>query len=179
MVVIPKSLNHRWMRSKGYLLYQTKSPQVVATTTSKGALHKYIVDLRSEDLTWIQIKRKLFERFSECGSSTMAKHKLVQFKQSNLPMHSFISKFTDMTEQAYSMQPDDPRTQILVTTSIEAVDNIYIKNKLSNYPLGTLKDMSDHAINEEHRQKIRATDFGAQSKPTSILNTEINAIDSK
>ena len=39
--------------------------------------------------------------------------------------------------------------------------------------------MFDHAINEEHRQKIRAVDFGEETKPTSILNTEINAIDYK
>ena len=36
-----------------------KSPQLVAITTSKGNLHKYIIDLRQEDLTWVQIKKKL------------------------------------------------------------------------------------------------------------------------
>ena len=72
---------------------------MVAITTSKGKLHKYIIDLRQEDLTWVQIKKKLFERFSECGSSTMAKHRLAKLKQEDLAMHTYIAEFTKITEQ--------------------------------------------------------------------------------
>ena len=70
---------------------------MVAITTSKGNLHKYIIDLRQEDLTWVQIKKKLFERFSECGSSTIAKHRLAKLKQEDLAMHTYIAEFTNDT----------------------------------------------------------------------------------
>ena len=155
-----------------------KSPQMVAITTSKGNLHKYIIDLRQEDLTWVQIKKKLFERFSECGSSTMAKHRLAKLKQEDLAMHTYIAEFTKITEQAYSMHPDDPGTQTLTTTFIEGVNNVHVKNKLRGYPIGTLKAMFDNAINEDHKQKIRAIDFKDQNKSSSIFNTEINAVGS-
>ena len=155
-----------------------KSPQMVAITTSKGNLHKYIIDLRHEDLTSVQIKKKLFERFSECGSSTMAKHRLAKLKQEDLAMHTYIAEFTKITEQAYSMHPDDPGTQTLTTTFIEGVNNVHVENKLRGYPIGTLKDMFDNAINEDHKQKIRAIDFKDQNKSSSIFDTEINAVGS-
>ena len=155
-----------------------KGPQMVAITTSKGNLHKYIIDLRQEDLTWVQIKKKLFERFSECGSPTMAKHKLAKLKQEDLAMHTYIAEFTKITEQAYSMHPDDPGTQTLTTTFIEGVNNVHVKNKLRGYPTGTLKAIFDNAINEDHKKKIGAIDFKDQNKSSSIFNTEINAVGS-
>ena len=155
-----------------------KSPQMVAITTSKGNLHKYIIDLRQEDLTWVQIKKKLYEIFSECGSSTMAKHRLAKLKQEDLAMHTYIAEFTKFIEQAYSMHPDDPDTQTLTTTFIEGVYNVHVKNKLRGYPIGTLKAMFDNAINEDHKQKIRSIDFKDQNKSSSIFNTEINAVGS-
>ena len=37
----------------------------------------------------------------------MAKHKLTQLKQLDLPMHEYITKFGDMAEHAYSIKPTD------------------------------------------------------------------------
>ena len=62
----------------------------VALTTSKGTLHKYISSLVSSDMSWLSIKAQLQERFSECGSSTMAKHKLTQCKQLDFPCMSTL-----------------------------------------------------------------------------------------
>ena len=56
-------------------------------TTSKGSPHKHINELVASGTDWPSIKTQLQERFSECGSSTMAKHKLIQLKQTELPMH--------------------------------------------------------------------------------------------
>ena len=120
----------------------------------------------------------LFERFRESGSSTMAKHRLVKLKQENLAMHTYTAEFTKITEQAYSMHPNDPGTQTLTTTFIEGVNNVHVKNKLRGYPIGTLKAMFDNAINEDHKQRIRATDFKDQNKSSSIFNTELNAVGS-
>ena len=108
----------------------------------------------------------------------MAKHRLAKLKQEDLAMHTYIAEFTKITEQAYSMHPDDPGTQTLTTTFIEGVNNVHVKNKLRGYPIGTLKAIFDNAINEDHKQKIRAIDFKDQNKSSSIFNTEINAVGS-
>ena len=76
------------------------NPMEVALAISKGTLHKYISELVSSGLSWLTIRAQLQERFSECGSATMAKHKLTQLKQLELPMHEYIAKFGDMVEHA-------------------------------------------------------------------------------
>ena len=53
-----------------------KDQAEVVMAISRGPLHKYINDLYSSGLIWASIKPKLQERFSECGSSTIVKHKL-------------------------------------------------------------------------------------------------------
>ena len=108
----------------------------------------------------------------------MAKHRLAKLRQEDLAMHTYIAEFTKITEQAYSMHPDNPCTQTLTTTFIGGVNNVHVKNKLRHYPIGTLKAMFDNAINKDHKQKIRAIDFKDQNKSSSIFNTEINAIGS-
>ena len=72
-----------------------KNPMEVALAIFKGTLHKHISELVSSGLSWLPIKVQLQERFSECSSTTMAKHKL---KQSELPMHEYIAKFSNMAE---------------------------------------------------------------------------------
>ena len=64
-----------------------KNPMEVALAISKGTLHKYISELVSSRLSWLPIKVQLQERFLECGSATVVKHKLTQLKQLELPMH--------------------------------------------------------------------------------------------
>ena len=155
-----------------------KSHQEVAIATSRGTLHKHIMELHNQHMDWHTIKTQLLERFSECGSSTMAKHKLAQLRQNDLPMHEYIAKFSDMTEHAYNIRPDQDESQILASTFIEHVQNPYIKNKLRSYQVKNLKEIYDHAIKEDHKQKIRAIDFGDNNKEKTeqILNCDINAL---
>ena len=53
-----------------------KDPENVALATSRGSLHKYVRELHSAGKHWSAMKPLLQERFSECGNSTIAKHKL-------------------------------------------------------------------------------------------------------
>ena len=132
----------------------------VALAISKGTLHIHISKLVSSRLSWLPIKAQLQERFSECSSTTMKKHKLTQLKQSELPMHEYITKFGDMAEHAYSIKATDSASVILASNFIEGVQNPHVKNKLRSYQVKTLKDIFGHAIQEEQKQKIRALDFG-------------------
>ena len=90
-----------------------KNPKEIALAISKGTLHKYINELVSSGMSWLPIKAQLQERFLECGSATVAKHKLIQLKQLDLPMHEYIAKFGDMAEHGYSIKPTDGARQIL------------------------------------------------------------------
>ena len=73
-----------------------KNPREVALAISKGTLHKYISELVSSGMSWLPKKAQQQERFSECRTATMAKHKLTQLKQLEMPMHEYIAKFGDM-----------------------------------------------------------------------------------
>ena len=70
-----------------------KDPKSVALATSRGSLHKYVRKLHFSGKHWSAMKPLLQERFSECGHSTMAKHKLTTFRQTHLAMHEYISNF--------------------------------------------------------------------------------------
>ena len=96
-----------------------KNPMEVELAISKGNLHMYISELVSSGLTWLPIKVHLQERFSECV--TMARQKLTQLKQSELPMHEYIAKFGDMAEHAYSIKATDSTSAILASHFIEGV----------------------------------------------------------
>ena len=98
-----------------------KNPMEVAIAISRGTLHKYINELVSSSMSCLPIKAQLQERFLECGSATMAKHKLTQLKQLELPMHEYITKFGDMTEHAYSIKPAYSAIIILASNFIEGV----------------------------------------------------------
>ena len=65
----------------------------VALAISRGNLHTFISEVVSSGLGSSPVKIHLEERFSECGSATMAKQNLTQLKQSKLPMHEYIAKF--------------------------------------------------------------------------------------
>ena len=69
-----------------------KDPESVALATSRGSLHKYVRELHSLGKHWSAMKPLLQEGFSEFGNSTMAKHKLTTFRQTNLAMYEYISK---------------------------------------------------------------------------------------
>ena len=89
----------------------------------------------------------------------MAKHKLTQFKQHDLPIHEYITKFGDMAEHAYSIKPTDGASPILASNVIEGVQNPHVKNKLRSYQIKNLKKIFGHAIHKGQKQKIRALDF--------------------
>ena len=55
----------------------------------------------------------------------------------------------------------------------------HIKNKLRSYQVKNLKDIFDHAIQEDQKQKIRALDFGLSPKSETTPNCSINAIRDK
>ena len=57
----------------------------------------------------------LQETSSECSNATMAKHKLIQLKQSELPMHECIAKFGEITEHVYSIKTTDSASAILTS----------------------------------------------------------------
>ena len=95
-------------------------------------------------IKWHQLvayKTQVQERFSECRSANMAKHKLTQLKQLELPMHVYITKFGDMAEYAYSIKPTDSASIILASNFIEQVQNPHGKNKLMSYQAKNLKDI--------------------------------------
>ena len=70
-----------WLDVSRISTISCKDPESIALATSRGSLHKYVRELHSSGKHWSVMKPLLQERFSECGNSTMAKHKLTIFKQ--------------------------------------------------------------------------------------------------
>ena len=83
----------------------------------------------------------------------MAKHKLTQLRQSELPMHEYIAEFGHMIEHAYGIKPTNSASIILACNFIEGVQNPYVKNKLRSYQVKNLKDIFGHAIHEDQKTK--------------------------
>ena len=94
-------------------------------------------------------------------------------------MHEYIAKFGDMAEHAYIIKPTNGASHILASNFIEGAKNPHVKNKLTSYQIKNLKEIFGHAIHEDQKQKIRALDFGVNSKPKSILNCDINMVREK
>ena len=132
-----------------------KDPEGIALATLRGSLHKYVRELHSSGKHWSAMKPLLQERFSECGNSTMAKHKLTTFRQTDLAMHEYISKFSDLVEHAYTLTSTDPASMILVSNFIEGIMNPYLKNKLRSCKISNLQDIFKFALEEYQKQKIR------------------------
>ena len=111
----------------------------------------------------------------------MAKHKLTQQKQVELPMHEYITKFGDMADHACSIKATNSASVILACNFIKGVQNPHIKNKLRSYQIKNLKDIFVHTIQEDQKQKIRALDFrvATHSDTTTKTNCSINAIRNK
>ena len=151
-----------------------KDPESVALATSRASLHTYVRELHSSGKHWSAMKPLLQERFSECGNSTMAKHKLTTFRQTDLAMHEYISKFTDLVEHAYTLSPTDPASKILATNFTEGIKNPHIKNKLRSHKISNLQDIFKFALEEDQKQKIRA--LGFEVKPDTIAHCDIQAI---
>ena len=93
---------------------------------------------------------------------------MTQLKQLDLPMHAYIAKFGDMAEHAYGIKSTDSASLILASNFIEGIQNPHVKNKLRSFQIKNLKEIFGHAIQEDQKQKIRALDFGENSKPEAV-----------
>ena len=157
-----------WCHSR-ILNISYKDPESVALATS---LHKYVRELHSLGKHWSEMKPLLQERFSEYVNSTMAKHKLTTFRQTDLAMHEYISKFSDLIEHAYTITPT--ASMILASNFTEGIMNPHIKNKLRPCKISNLQDIFKFAVEEDQKQKIRGLDF--EVKPDTMAHCDTQAI---
>ena len=148
----------------------------VAVATSTGQLHKYISELMGLGLNWDAIKGMIQERFSEFGSSIVARNKLSSFTQKTMAMHEYISEFTTILEHAHDIRPSDSKSTILASTFIDGIQNLYIRNKLRSYNVQNLSELYGLAIKEDQKQKIRELDFGNSTPQETIAHCDVNAI---
>ena len=132
----------------------------MAVATSTGQLHKYISELMALGLNWDAIKGMIQERFSEFGSSIVARNKLSSFTQKTMAMHEYISEFTTIMEHAHDIRPSDSKSTILASTFIDGIQNPYIRNKLRSHNVQNLSELYGLAIKEDQKQRIRDLDFG-------------------
>ena len=167
---------HGLMMFQGWQTFLIKIQQRYPLPPQKGPDTNIISEVVSSGMGWLPMKAHLQERFLECGSSTMAKHKLTQLKQLGLPLHEYIAKYGDMAEHAYSIKPMDSARQILASNFIEGINNPHVKNKLRSFHIKNLKEIFSHAIHKDQKQKIRAIDFGESPKSVTTLNCDVNAI---
>ena len=147
----------------------------IAISTSVGQLYKYISELTDSGLNWDMIKPLIQERFSECGSSIIARNKLTSLAQEARVMHEYISEFSSLMEHAHGIKPIDPKSKILASNFIDGIQNPHIKNKLRMQDPDNLAALYRCAIKEDQRQKIRELDFG-KSSPQASAQFDINAI---
>ena len=84
------------------LLYQLQGDH--SLNMWQSCIHQVIIGLQ-----WNLSCRKDFQGG---GNSTMAKHKLTTFRQTDLAMHEYISKFSYLVEHAYTFTSTDPASMI-------------------------------------------------------------------
>ena len=134
----------------------------VAQSTSRGSVHKYFQELKSQNYPWDVIKVKLRERFSDCTSTAATQNKLSSLKQDGRSMHQYIAHFSDLLEHAYSVKATDVGTNLLENQFIEGIDdtNKYTKNKLREKSGTNLDYIFQEAIRLQHKWEIRVIDFG-------------------
>ena len=70
------------------------------------------------------------ERFSECGSSIIARNNLTYLTQKTMAIHGYISEFSTLMEHAHGIKPIDPKSKILASNFIDGIQNPYIKNTI-------------------------------------------------
>ena len=143
-------------------IQNTMTKTEVAQITSRGSVHKYIQELKSQNYAWDVIKVKLRERFSDCTSTAAAQNKLSSLKQDGRSMHEYIAHFSDLLEHAYSVKATDVGTDLLANQFIEGIDdtNKHMKNKLREKSGTNLDYFFQEAMRLQHKQEIRAIDFG-------------------
>ena len=106
-----------------------KTSIAVAIFTARGSLYNHIKELKNNKHEWDVIKQKLLERFSEIGSTIVAKHKLNTLKKMIFPCMNISPKFTSLTRHAYNVDPSTPQTEMLILPFIDLLQNTFIKIK--------------------------------------------------
>ena len=81
----------------------------------------------------------------------MAEHKLTAFRQTNLAMHEYISKFSDLVEHTYTLTPIDQASMILASNFIEGIMNTYIKNKFRSCKISDLWNIFKFALEKDQK----------------------------
>ena len=104
------------------------------------------------------MKPLLQERFPECGNSTMAKHKLTTFRQTDWPCKSTFQNF-QIWLSTHTLTPIDPASMILASNFIEGIMNPCIKNKLKSCKISNPQDIFKFALEGDQEQKIRDLDL--------------------
>ena len=171
----PKGFNS-WLDSVNRLSRISDKELIeVAVATSTGQLHKHNSELMSLGLNRNAIKGMIQERFSEFGSSIVARNKFSSFTQKTMAMHEYISEFATILEHAHDIRPSDSKSTILAYTFIDGIQNPYLRNKLRSYNVQNLSELYVLAIKEDQKQKIRELDFG-NSTPETIAHCDVNAI---
>ena len=169
-----------WIEDINRLSIQLDLPKMdVAQTTSRGPVHKYVLELRKQHKEWKDFESNLRERFSDCTSSAAAQSKLASLKQNGRRMHEYIEEFSELLAQAYNKKPHDFGTEMLVGSFIEGIDEV---NKHTRFKLRlstgaqNLDEYFQYAMKLEKGQEVRAFDYGT----TQEVNTfEVNALRSK
>ena len=155
----PKEFEH-WLDDVQRLAtLMKKGPEDVALATSRGSLHRHVRELHNNGSTFEAIKTQLQGTFAEYGSSTMARHRLPHLKQNDMPIHEYISKFPNLMEHAYGLQPTAQGSFILTSTFIEGIMSPHSRNRLRSCKAQSLKDVFSQPILEDQKQKLRALDF--------------------
>ena len=156
----------------------TMTKTEVAQITSRGSVYKYIQELQLQNYAWDVIKVKLGERFSECTSIAAAQNKLSLLKQDGRSMHDYIAHFSDLLEHAHSKKATDVGTNLLANQFIEGIDdtNKYTKNKLREKSCNNLDYYFQEAMRLQHKQEIRAIDYGPNLLTQVSECAGINAI---
>ena len=128
----------------------------MALATSRGSLHRPVRKLHNNGSTLEAIKTQLQGKFSDYGTSTMARLRLPHLKQNDMPMHEYTSKFADLVKHVYGLSPTVQSSFILASTFIEGIISPHIRNKLRSCKAQSLKDVFSQAILEDQQQRLKA-----------------------
>ena len=93
-------------------------------------------------------------------------------------MHEYIAHFSDLLEHAYSVKATGVGTKLLANQFIEGIHNTnkYTKNKLREKSGTNLGYFFQEAMRLQHKQEIRAIDFGPNLHTQVSECADINAI---
>ena len=149
----------------------------VATVTSRSSVHKYLQELKQENLEWSDCEIKLRERFSGCTSKAAAQSMLSSLKQNGKSIHEYIEKFTELLSHAHKTKPTDFGSTLLANQFLEGLDTSkpYMRFKLRLFSGKTLDEYFKEAMKLQTGQELRALDFDT---PQDSNICDINAIGS-